>query len=106
MVLRFWFQIKPVTKIQKSPPWKVSKYEVFSGPPFPIIGVNTGKYGPGKTPSLDTFSGIYSSTNWPPFTGGQSSISNSVLKLNPLNQKLKITKTSLGGLERALFILF
>ena len=106
MVLRFWFQIKPVTKIQKSPPWKVSKYEVSSGPLFPIIGVNTGKYGPGKTPSLDTFSGIYSSTNWPPFTGGQSSILNSVLKLNPLNQKLKITKTSLGCLERALFILF
>ena len=28
--------------------WKVSKYEVFSGP-------NTGKYGPETTPYLDTF---------------------------------------------------
>ena len=28
--------------------WKMSKYGVFSGP-------NTGKYGPEKTPHLDTF---------------------------------------------------
>ena len=26
--------------------WKVSKYGIFSGPYFPIFGLNTGKYGP------------------------------------------------------------
>ena len=32
---------------------------------------------------------VNSSTNWPPFTGGQNPILNWVLKLNPLNQKIK-----------------
>ena len=31
------------------------KYGVFSGPYFPAFGLNTGKYGPEKTPYLDTF---------------------------------------------------
>ena len=35
--------------------WKVSKYGVFSGPYFPVFGLNAGKYGPGKTPYLDIF---------------------------------------------------
>ena len=35
--------------------WKVSKYGVFAGPYFPVFGLNTGKYGPEKTPYLDTF---------------------------------------------------
>ena len=35
--------------------WKVSKYGVISGPYFPVFGLNTGKYGPEKTPYLDTF---------------------------------------------------
>ena len=34
---------------------KVSKYGVFSGPCFPVFGLNTGKYGPENTPYLDTF---------------------------------------------------
>ena len=34
-------------------------------------------------------SGIYSSTKWPPLTRGQNSTLNWVLKLNPLNQKIK-----------------
>ena len=42
-------------KVEKKTAWKVSKYEVFSGPYFPVFGLNTGKYGPGKTPYLDTF---------------------------------------------------
>ena len=50
--------------------------------------------------------GVYSSTNWPPFTGGQNSILNWVLKLNPSNQKIKSNKNCLDCLERALFILF
>ena len=49
--------------------WKVCKYGVFSGPYFPAFGLNTErygvslriqsecgkKYGPEKTPYLDTF---------------------------------------------------
>ena len=35
--------------------WKVSKYGVFSAPYFPVFGQNTRKYGPEKTPYLDTF---------------------------------------------------
>ena len=50
--------------------------------------------------------GVYSNTNWPPFTGGENSILNWVLKLNPLNQEVKGNKSSLDCLERALFILF
>ena len=34
---------------------KVSKYGVFSGPYFPVLSPNTGRYRPEKTPYLDTF---------------------------------------------------
>ena len=34
--------------------WKVSKCGVFSGPYFPVFGLNTGKYGPESPPYLDT----------------------------------------------------
>ena len=33
----------------------MSKYGIFSGPYFPVFGPNTRKYGPKKTPYLDTF---------------------------------------------------
>ena len=33
----------------------MSKYGVFPDPYFPIFSPNTGKYGPEKTPYLDTF---------------------------------------------------
>ena len=53
--------------------WKVSKYGVFSGLYFPVFGLNTeiyeanlciqsehtGKYGPEKTPYLDTFHAVF-----------------------------------------------
>ena len=35
--------------------WKMSKYGLFPGPYFPVFSPNTGKYGPEKTPYLDTF---------------------------------------------------
>ena len=38
--------------------WKVSKYGVISGPYFPVLGLNTGKYGPEMTPYLDTFRAV------------------------------------------------
>ena len=31
----------------------------FSGPYFPVIGLNVGKYGPGKTPYLETFHTVW-----------------------------------------------
>ena len=39
--------------------WKVSKYEVISGPYFPVFNPNTGKYGPEITPHLDTFHTVH-----------------------------------------------
>ena len=38
--------------------WKVSKYGFFSGPYFPVFELNTRKYGPEKTPYLDTFHAV------------------------------------------------
>ena len=43
--------------------WKVSKYGAFSGPHFPAFSPNTGKYGQGKTPYLDTFHAVSLNTN-------------------------------------------
>ena len=40
-------------------------------------------------PGIPGHSGVYSSNNWPPFTGGQNSILNWVSKCNPLKQKAK-----------------
>ena len=41
--------------------WKVCKCGVFFGPYFSVFGLNMGKYGPEKTPYLDTFH----TANWP-----------------------------------------
>ena len=38
--------------------WKVTKYSVFSGPYFPVFGLNAGKCRPEKTPYLDTFHAV------------------------------------------------
>ena len=35
--------------------WKVSKYGFFSGPYFSGFGLNTGKYGPEKTPYFEHY---------------------------------------------------
>ena len=40
--------------------WKVSKYGAFSGPYFPVFGLNTGKYEPEKTSYFDTFHAVES----------------------------------------------
>ena len=37
---------------------KGSKYGAFSGPYFPVFGQNIRKYGPEKTPYLDTFHAV------------------------------------------------
>ena len=36
----------------------MSKYGVLSGPYFPVFELNTEKYGPEKTPYLDTFHAV------------------------------------------------
>ena len=36
----------------------MSKNGVFFGPSFPAFWLNTGKYGPEKTPYLDTFHAV------------------------------------------------
>ena len=36
----------------------MSKYGDFSGPYFNVFGMNTGKYGPEKSPYLDTFHAV------------------------------------------------
>ena len=38
--------------------WKVSKYGAFSGPHFPVLGLNMEKYRPEKTPYLDTLHSV------------------------------------------------
>ena len=38
---------------------KLSRYEVFSSPYFPVFGRNTGKYVPEKTPYWGTFYAVY-----------------------------------------------
>ena len=37
----------------------MSKYGVFSGPYFPVFELNNGKYGPEKTPYLETFYAVF-----------------------------------------------
>ena len=44
------------------------KYRVFSGPHFPAIGPNAEKYGPEKTPYLDTFHAVTAAHNFPLFS--------------------------------------
>ena len=38
--------------------WKELKYGVIFGPYFPVFGLDAGKYGPEKTPYLDTFHAV------------------------------------------------
>ena len=59
----------------------MSKYGVFSGPYFPAFGLNmerykvfipnAGKYGPEKTPYLDTF---HEMAQWKPFSENYNSL--------------------------------
>ena len=46
------------TLLDQPTAWKVSKYAVISGPYFPVVNPNTGKYGPEITPYLDTFDAV------------------------------------------------
>ena len=50
------------SKFIHSTAWKVYKYRAFSVPYFPVFSPNIGKYGPEKTPYLDTFHAVFYST--------------------------------------------
>ena len=41
------------------------KYGVFSGPSFPVFSPKAGKYGPEKTPYLDTFHAVFKALKVP-----------------------------------------
>ena len=43
-----------ISVLQSVAAWKVSKCGVISGKHFPVFGLNTAKYGPEKTPYLNT----------------------------------------------------
>ena len=54
--INFWYnKLYP----SRTTPWKLSKDGVFSGPYFPVFGLNTGKWGPEKTLYSDTFRSDY-----------------------------------------------
>ena len=53
------FLQKVFLKLVSPTAWKVSKCGVFSGPYFPVFGLNTGKYRP-KTLYLDNFHAVSS----------------------------------------------
>ena len=40
---------------------KIVQIQSFSNPYFLVFGLNTGKYGPEKTPHLDTFQAVAAS---------------------------------------------
>ena len=52
-----WYLIA-IDAIQSNTARKMSKYGVFSGPCFPLFGLNTGKCRPEKTPYLDSFHAV------------------------------------------------
>ena len=46
--------------------WKVSKYEVISGPYIPVFSPNAGKYGPEMSPYLVSFHEVRGLSRSPP----------------------------------------
>ena len=62
----------------------MSKYGVFSGPYFLVFSPNTGKYGPEKTPHLDTFHAVFACV---------STKDHSLNELHPA-KKLDVTATN------------
>ena len=55
-----WCCVPPdfVAQINNSLHEKCPNTEFFSGPYFPVFNPNTGKYGPEKSPYLDTFHSV------------------------------------------------
>ena len=53
---------------------KCPNTDVFSGLYFPAFGLNTGKYGPEKTPHLDSFHAVYSNPSKSIFTSSTADL--------------------------------
>ena len=53
---------RKIHRLTKSYSVKSAQIRSFPGPYFPAFGLNTGKYGPEKTPYLDIFHAV--SLNW------------------------------------------
>ena len=54
-----WRGLKMVYATFDGTAWKVFKYGVFSSPHFPLFGLNIEKYGPEKTPYLNSFHAVW-----------------------------------------------
>ena len=81
--------------------------EFFPGPYFAVFSTNTGKYGPEKTPYLDTFNSSY----FPlfikkPYTNLRGEVSEIITSLNYIRNlqqdQEKITKTNKNPIEKNL----
>ena len=84
-----------------------SNTEFFAGPYFPVFSTNTGKYGPEKTPYLDTFNSTYFLLFIKkPYTNRRGEVSEIITSLNytrNLQQdQEKIPKTNKNQIERNL----
>ena len=69
--------------------WRVFKNGVFSGPYFPVFGLNSGKFAPKKTPYLDTFQGVNLSVTR--FSSVSESVRN-ILDFNSFAKKAKLQR--------------
>ena len=56
--------IQGCAKFEQVTAWKVSKKRSFFWSVFSCVPTNTRKYGPEKTPHLDTFHAVGLATNW------------------------------------------
>ena len=71
--------------------WKVSKYRFFSGPYLPVFGLKTWKYGPKKTPYLDTFHAVALFKNVPTFQIKQKQVRKSIKLKEEENKIFQVT---------------
>ena len=69
--------------------WRVFKNGVFSGPYFPVFGLNSGKFAPKKTPYLDTFQRVNLSVTR--FSSVSESVRN-ILDFNSFAKKAKLQR--------------
>ena len=72
---------------------KMFKYGYFSGPHFPVLGLNTGKYGPEKTPCLGTFHAVFGGMFYIPFSRKSNiRVSAKLIKFYCAFEKLLLSK--------------
>ena len=88
-------------RVPHSPFWvlreKCPKKGVFSGPYFPVFSPNAGKYGPGRTPSLDTFHtfGVLEYLNFCKFSENLTLAQDSQVSFNQINLMTLLSQKSI-----------